>query len=325
MGTGNLPKIFVDSPAETPDAKKWNDNFSFLNMSQNQRLINGDFEKFTGGLPDRWTISGAGAASASDADAKHGPTAVLLTFGSASAVLKQSSAVFNFFKGRKVKAWCFVKTSLASQARIRILDGVGSTDSAFHSGSGNYELLIVEHDMAANATEFSLELRVEVAGSARFDAAVMVDFETILSFIQHPEDVAAATKEVFIPSPNGDVLGNYATTRLGSSGVFNMAFRIPHDFTSLTDVVLVAIPASTGGPQTVELTSDIAAVGEDATATSEQDLVNVFNYTANQMQEFDLSSVFTGIAASDYVGILVDRQGAGFGNIEILGIRLRYQ
>lgn len=322
MGTENLPKIFVDSAAETPDAAKWNVNFAYLNMSQDQRIINGDFLKFTGTLPDRWTLSGTGAASVSDADAKHGATAVLMTFGSTAAVLKQSATVSNFFKGRKTKAWCWVKTSLASHARIRINDGVGSTDSSFHTGGGAYELLIVEHDMAAGATEFSLELRVEAAGSARFDAAVMVDFDTLLSFIQHAEDVS--TKEVFIPSAGGSNVGSYLTEQIASAGAIRHSWRVPHNYTSIVSAVLVAIPAATSGPQTIQLTTNHAAAGEDATSVQEQDLAFVANYTANEMQEFDMSSVLTGIAADDFVGLLFDRQGAGFGNLEVLGIRFRY-
>ena len=325
MGSENQPHVWVNSAAETPDAKKWNDNFEFLNMATEQQRRNGSFLKFTGTLPDFWTLSGTGAASALTTDAKHGPTAVELTFGSTPAVFKQSASIFNFVQGRKVKAWCWVKTNNGARARIRINDGIGSTDSSFHTGSDLYELLIVEHTMAIGATEFSLELRVESFGAAIFDVATMVDFGGIISFYSDPRDLALATKEFFWPVPQPDQnIGAYAANSIGSSTTFRISWQIPHDFLNLVSAAIVAIPAATGGPQTIELTTNHALVGEDATAVQEQDLAFTTSYIANEMQEIDITSVLTGISASDYVGLLLDRQGAGFGNLFILGLRLRY-
>ena len=325
MGLLDQPHLFVDSPAETPDAKKWNDNFAFLNVVQQNLMLNGNFSGvFTGGVPVSWTLVGAGASSASDPDSKEGLTAVLITFGSAPANLEQTSSEFKFFQGRIAKAWCFVKTSTPSQARIRIRDGVGSTDSAFHNGDGTYQLLTVEHPVALGATEVTLELRVESAGSVKFDLGTLVDGSSILGRLINPEDVAAATKEFFWQVTDGNNVGAFPVKRVGPSTSIRFLGRIPHDFNALTSIVMVAIPDSTSGPQTVELTSDKAADGESATADQEQDLTNTFSYTANQMTEFDVSSVFTSIAAGDYVGLLIDRQGAGFGNLDMLGLKLRY-
>ena len=192
MGTTGLPTIFINDPAETPDAEKFNDNFSFLNLVQTNLVKNGDFEQsFTGGIPDFWSLTGAGAASAQDSDSKRAANSVKVTFGSAVATLKQSSDEFKFLQGNKVKTWCFVKSSFTNQARIVVSDGVGSTASAFHTGGGAYELLVVEHTVAGAATELTLELRVESSGSALFDVAVLVDFNEVRGFIPHVEDVKA--------------------------------------------------------------------------------------------------------------------------------------
>ncbi len=326
MGSNNLPKIFVNDPAETPDAEKWNDNFNFLNKTQFNLARNGEFEGgFTAGVPNLWSLSGAGASAAADADSKESTNAVLLTFGSAAASLKQSSQEFKFYQGRTAKAWVFVKTSSPDIARIRIDDGVGSTDSDFHNGDGTYQLLTVVHAISAVATELSVELRIEGTGSAKFDVIVLVDFHDCLGRLPNPEDLAAATKEFFVPAPNpGSTVGAYAVESIASAGDIHHAFRIPHDFNLLVSAVIVIIPADTAGPQTVNIESNFAADGEDATTDGEGPTAITPSYVANQMSEFDVSSVFTGIAAGDFVGFHWDRVGNGFGNHLVLGVRFRY-
>ena len=312
MGDNLLPKTFINAESETPDAKKWNDNFEFLNRTQHTTIRNGDMVSFTASIPDSWTLNGAGAVSASDADSKRGPTAVLLTFGAADAFLSQASSEFKFFQGRKVRAWAFVKTSVANQARLRITDGVGSAVSGFHTGGGSYELLVVEIDVALGATELTIELHTEIAGSALFDAVTMADFNDIKGFYPHPADEAAAaigqpTKEIFIhfPEAYANTIGAYGTLQIASAGDEHLNFRVPQDFSTI--VSAVAIPEDTAGPQNVDLESNYAAPGEDATAANETDVANTYSYTANQMQELDISSVLTGIGANEHArdGVVV--------------------
>ncbi len=193
MGLNGLPKVFIDDPAELPSAAKWNGNFDFLNFVHDNLMVNGDFEDFPGAVPQSWILSGTGATSTPDADSKRGTNAAKITFGSTTAVLKQSATEFKFFQGRKVKAWVFVKTSFGNQARIRISDGLGSSQSAFHTGGGAYELLEVIHTMAGGATELTLELEVATTGSALFDAAMLVDFDEARGFIPNASDVASLT------------------------------------------------------------------------------------------------------------------------------------
>lgn len=183
MGTTGLPKNWANNAAEFPDAAGFNDNNDFLNLTPYSYIRNGDFELFTGSLPNNWTLSGAGAVTASDVDSLRGSFAVKVTFGSVGAILKQTGAEFKSLKGRKVRAWVWVKTAVANQARIGINDGIALTQSAFHSGGGAYERLVVTHTMAATATTLELQLRLEVAGSALFDAAVLVDFDSVLGFV----------------------------------------------------------------------------------------------------------------------------------------------
>jgi len=178
---GTMPHTFQNIETEFPDATKFNANFDFLNMSSQSQIKNGSFEVFVGSLPQHWTLSGAGAVSASDVDSKHGTKAVKVTFGSATAILKQTALDFKFFQGRRVKAWCFIKTSVPNQARLKINDGVASTTGGFHTGDGTYRIIEVVHDVAMAATTLELELRVEAAGFVLFDVAALVDFHEVRS------------------------------------------------------------------------------------------------------------------------------------------------
>ena len=100
---------------------------------------------------------------------------------------------------------------------------------------------------------------------------------------------------------------------------------MPHDFNSIINAVVIAVPADSAGPQDVDISSDYAADGEDATAAGEGPVTLTPTYVANQMTEFDVSAVLTGIAAGDYVGVDFNRMGNGFGNMDIIGFRMRYQ
>lgn len=192
MGSTDQPHVFINAESEKPDAAKWNDNFEFLNVVQQNLVRNSGFEaSFIGGVPEFWTILGTGAVSAKDVvDPKDGVNSVQLTFGSAPAQLRQSSSEFLFYRGQTIRAWCFVRTNVASQARIAISDNVSTTVSSFHTGGNNYELLVVEHQVSAIAIELNIELRVEIGGDARFDVCAMIDATSLQGRLQHPADAA---------------------------------------------------------------------------------------------------------------------------------------
>lgn len=122
-----------------------------------------------------WTASGAGIILTREtgvADRAVGQMSVRVTFGAAAAALSQdilNAASYDpYFDSRTVTAGCFLKTATGAIGRIRIDDGTTSTDSAFHTGSGSFEYLDVEHLIDPGATKITLELRVEGAGNVIF-------------------------------------------------------------------------------------------------------------------------------------------------------------
>lgn len=149
----------------------WNQHFSNLLDPY------GGMESWSAGTPadpDGWTSAGA-PTIAKDADERYGHFAAKITFVAAAASLYRDIEEFAFFQSRIVTLGAWIKTGTANIARIRISDGVASTDSPFHTGGGNYEWLTVTRTINGGATRVRAECRVEAAGNALFDGVILVD------------------------------------------------------------------------------------------------------------------------------------------------------
>jgi hypothetical protein len=132
-------------------------------------------------------------------------------------------------------------------------------------------------------------------------------------------------EQFFAPDTNTNQL-TYRGRSLGSSANFNFTFSVPDDFTSLNDLVMVLINSGgVTGVQDIDLESNYAAVGESEAQNNETNLAFTVDFTgtANEIVEYDISSVFTALAAGDRCSINVNHQGIG-GSLVYLGVRLRY-
>ena len=207
MGDKRIPVIFQDSAAEIPSASKFNNNFSHLNLVPWNLINNGGMEQWSGGAsvaPDDWTLFGTVASVARVTDRKQGDYALALTYGSADAYLKQSSCELSGLKGHTVKAWAWVKCSTPNAARLRIRDGVGSSVSAFHNGTGLWEFISLTHEAASSATELSIELHMEAGGTAYYDAVVLVDYDDITGFFPSGKDLSGELTATGLASLSAD-------------------------------------------------------------------------------------------------------------------------
>lgn len=138
----------------------------------------------------------------------------------------------------------------------------------------------------------------------------------------------SATMEIFYPNIVGTTLnrtGDFGGRNVGGNGDLRFSWRVPHNFSSLTDIALVCIPAITVGSPGVDIDyfSDYGPTGGAFNANSESDTSNREIVTANQIQEFDVSSVYSSLSANQYCGLLASHNAIG-GNILYLGMRLRY-
>lgn len=125
--------------------------------------------------PTAFTLSGTGASVArcgiglADTNTKVGKYCSKLTAGGgANGYLKQTvsgTSGFHSYLGTiKVIVGCWVKTSTISGARLLIEDGVGTTNSAYHTGGGSFEFLTAVRSIDASATQ--IKFGIENAASA---------------------------------------------------------------------------------------------------------------------------------------------------------------
>ena len=114
---------------------------------------NSSFEYWSAGTssaPDGWTLAGAGASIARNgATIKAGTYSAAVTRGGADTTLTQNIAAIspnfslNYFDGRAITFSAWVSASVSSTTRLGIADGVGTTNSSYHTGGGGFEYLTV--------------------------------------------------------------------------------------------------------------------------------------------------------------------------------------
>lgn len=149
-------------------------------------LLNASAEAWSAGTssaPDSWTLSGAGATVARNATAaqvKHATYSADVVRVGADATLSQAATVraggTGYFRSRTYTLAVWVRVTVASRARIALYDGVGSTESSYHTGGGSYERLSVTRTLSATATELTARLLVDTADTtAQFDAALLAE------------------------------------------------------------------------------------------------------------------------------------------------------
>ncbi|MBA7658969.1 hypothetical protein ES703_66932 [subsurface metagenome] len=142
---------------------------------------------------------------------------------------------------------------------------------------------------------------------------------------------AGVTKEFFVPATgtlNGAADANYdnhATVYLGAvDQSAYIEFFVPHDFSSITEAVVVIIPKMSRAAADYDIFSNYAASGQPYTAHSESDLVTTYNTTANQIFEVSIAGILSSLAVGDYVGIRFFVAVANDDNCNVLGVRFKY-
>jgi hypothetical protein len=147
---------------------------------------NGNFEDWSAGAsaaPDNWILAGAGATVSRDAtNFKVGLYAAALV--SAAAIQGQLYQDVDLLTGvgpaawwrsRKVTVGAWVRATVANKARLRIDDGIGTTDSADHNGNSAFQFLTVTRTIDAAATRVRVMALVDAGpNTAQFDGAVLI-------------------------------------------------------------------------------------------------------------------------------------------------------
>jgi hypothetical protein len=120
--------------------------------------------------------------------------------------------------------------------------------------------------------------------------------------------------------------GDYRVRQLNTNGTFNFSFRVPFNFGALTVLELVAIQSSAtpSAAANIDLFSDYGMLGQASNFFSESDLTTTYVIPAvNVVFSYDISSVYSSIAALQFCGLMVDHNAIG-GALDYLGIRMVY-
>jgi hypothetical protein len=135
------------------------------------------FRDWTNGpaaAPDNWTLTGAAASVARDADpVKVDQYSAEITRAGTDCYLSQDIEE-GWQAGQEVTLGAWVHCGTADRARISLHTDTGSTASAYHAGTGAWVWLDVTHEIEFDAT--TLEIRLEVNGgdvAANFDGIAL--------------------------------------------------------------------------------------------------------------------------------------------------------
>jgi len=138
-----------------------------------ERILNGFFDDWTGNLPDDWTVV-YGTTAREDTIVNVGSYSCELApaVGNDGFVYQDIASYYEWV-GEYATFICQVYSTEAGQARIGISDGVTTTWSPYHTGSGTWEELEVTMYIGAGATTTRAILSVEstIIGTAFFDRA----------------------------------------------------------------------------------------------------------------------------------------------------------
>lgn len=136
--------------------------------------------------PTEHTLSGAGATIAQESTiVKSGTYSAAVTRVGADTTLYHDYPDYSDYQEKKMTFGCWVYATVASRARLSISDGVGSTNSSYHTGGSSWEYLTVTHDVDTAATRIRVEMQVNTGNTtAYFDGGALCEgtsAETVLS------------------------------------------------------------------------------------------------------------------------------------------------
>lgn len=131
--------------------------------------------------PTEHTLSGTSASVARSTTVKIGTYSAAVTRSGNNATLYHNLAGFDLYAGRLMTFGCWVYATVASRARIAISDGVGSTESSYHTGVAGWEYLTVSRNIDTSATLIRVEMQVNTGNTtAYFDSGVLCEGPTTL-------------------------------------------------------------------------------------------------------------------------------------------------
>ena len=196
-----------------------------IDQQFNNLLLNWSFEHWDAGAaaaPSGWTLSAAGGESVARqaATVRFGNYSAAVTRVGFNCYLQQDAivtiggALETYWRGRIVTLGCWVYATVASRARLRVLDGVDDTYSAYHTGGSTWEFLTVTHTLNAGATGLDVRLGVDTGNTVvYFDGAILVEGPICPTSAPKPVDHNAGW-QAWVPTLTGGAgLSGYDSAR----------------------------------------------------------------------------------------------------------------
>ncbi|MCB7127993.1 MAG: hypothetical protein J3T61_00440 [Candidatus Brocadiales bacterium] len=221
---------------------------SVINTSTNfvNLLRNGGQEYWSAGTsvaPDGWTLAGAGATVAREGTTfRTGVFSAKVIRSGADATLT-ASAIDNtteyhnvHFRSRAITLGAWVWSSVASSSRLRIDDGIGTTDSSLHTGGSSWEFLTVTRTLSATATKVDAQFMVILDTTAYVDGVVMVQGTGQPAFSPHSsDDMVPVIDPQGTPNANQLYKGNIVKGWINFNGTGTIAINDSFNVSSIVD------------------------------------------------------------------------------------------
>jgi hypothetical protein len=154
-----------------------------------------DWENGASAAPTEHVLSGSGASVARESTNIHsGEFSAAVTRSGADTTLYHDVEDYAQFKSRRMTFGCWVQASVASRGRIAISDGVGSSESSYHTGGGSFEFLSVTRDIDSSATRVRVEMQVNTGNTTvYFDEGILCHGEQTFVTLNNIADVGQWT------------------------------------------------------------------------------------------------------------------------------------
>jgi hypothetical protein len=218
---------------------QWQFDLPVGNAGATSWAFNGDFELwgqpagFGVTQPTRWVLTGSGATSAKNSsNVKVGSASANLTRSGTNCYLGQDIAGFHGpatrWRGKVVTFGCWVRASVASAARLTIHDGIGSTTSSSHTGSGNFEWLQVTRTIDAAATTVEMRCELILDTTVQFDGATLVMGASVQDYIPGAWQGRRCNIMVGVGSAQAQATTHYLGPGGNSLTETQTSFRVPY-------------------------------------------------------------------------------------------------
>lgn len=142
-----------------------------------------DWVSGTSSAPTEHTLSGASATIARESTiVKRGTYSAAVTRVGTDCTLYHDYTGYASYLGRQMTFGAWIYATVASRARLSLGDGVGTTNSSYHTGDSTWQFLTVTRNIDTSATRIRCGMEVNTGNTTGyFDGGVLVEGSSIFT------------------------------------------------------------------------------------------------------------------------------------------------